>query len=155
MTDEAKDEPKDEPKVSDLGVVAFFAADHAVAVEGKVYVNGGFWNRLNFPSFPQVLPSMALVVVVQVPFHEYHRDHTFRMGLEDSDGKPLALKVEGSFRVGADPANEFGDPTQLPMAVALNNVVLERPGDYSFTFSIDEHPMARYPIRAMQVAVRM
>ena len=35
-------------------VEAFFVADHADVVGGKVYVNGGFWSRLQFPSYPAV-----------------------------------------------------------------------------------------------------
>jgi len=49
---------------------AFFTADHAEALNGKVYLNGGFWNRLNYPQHPAVIPTMALVAVVsvQLPF---------------------------------------------------------------------------------------
>ena len=89
--------------LSDFKVIAFFAADHAAVADGKVYVNGGFFSRLNFPTYPAVVPSVTLVAVLEVPFHAYHEDHTVGMGLEDADGEALPLKVEGQFRVGADP----------------------------------------------------
>ena len=36
-------------------------------VGGKVYVNGGFWSRLQFPSYPAVVPHIAIVAALHVP----------------------------------------------------------------------------------------
>jgi hypothetical protein len=141
--------------VTDFRVLAFFAADHAEAIGGKVYVNGGFWNRLRFPTYPSIVPSLALVAVLEVPYRAYHQDHAFRLGMEDADGTVLPLEATGSFRVGAEPDLRVGDPTLMPIAIPITGLKIDRPGDYSFTLSIDGAELERYQVRAVQVAVPM
>ncbi len=133
-------------------VVAFFAADHAEAVNGKVYLNGGFWNRLNYPQYPAVAGPLSLVAVISVPFHEYQEDHRFAIGLVDADGISEPLKIEGAFRMGASPDLRRGDPTLMPIAIPVSGLRLERPGDYRFTLAIDGEEFARYQFRAVQLA---
>jgi Family of unknown function (DUF6941) len=140
-----------EQQVTDFEVIAFFPADHASVVEGKLYVNGGIWDRLNFPAYPQAIPLVSLVAVVRVPYRAYHQDHTFGMRLENAENEPLSFRVEGGFRFGTEPHMRVGDPSLLSMAVPVAGVVLEGPGDYSFVFSIDGTDLVRYPLRAVQV----
>ena len=130
--------------------LAFFPADHAEAIDGKVYVNGGYWCRLNFPSFPQPL-NLTLVAVLKVPFGEYQAEHTFTMGLEDAESGRLPLDVEGSFRVGADPGMNDGEPTVLPVTVPVANLSIPHAGDYAFTLAVDDERLGRYPFRAVQL----
>ncbi|MGH9187927.1 MAG: DUF6941 family protein, partial [Acidimicrobiales bacterium] len=85
-----------------------------------------------------------------VPFSAYHRGHTIEIGMEDPDGNRLPLRVQANFRIGAAADMEYGDPTVMPIAVPVHGLVLPRPGDYSFTISIDGDERARYPIRAMR-----
>lgn len=139
----------------EFSLLAFFAADHAEAANGKLYANGAYWNQLNLPSYPAVLPAITLAAVVEVPFGLLHSEHTIRMGLEDPDGRPLALKVEGKFRVGGGPTMEYGDSTVIPIAVPVNGLVLPRPGRYTFTCSIDEKEMDTYSFRAIQIPVAL
>jgi len=141
--------------VTDFRVLAFFAADHAQAVGGKVYVNGGFWNRLRFPTYPAIVPSLALVAVVEVPYRAYHQDHSFHLGMVDADGNVLPLNATGDFRVGAEPDMRVGDPTLMPIAIPITGLKIDKPGDYAFTFSIDGAELDRYHVRAVQVAVPM
>jgi hypothetical protein len=136
---------------TDIRVLAFFPSDHAATVGGKLYVNGGYWTKLNFPSYPQVIP-LSLVAVFDVPFREYHEDHVMQIGLEDSDRKPYDFDVQGSFRVGADPELRYGDPTLVPLAATVN-VQIERAGDFAFTLKLDKKDVARYPFRAAQIAL--
>jgi hypothetical protein len=137
----------------DFTVQAFFAADHAVVENGKLYVNGAGWNRFGFPGFPQVVPSMSLVAILEVPFGHYNAQHTFRFGLEDPDQVALPLAVVGNFRVGASPDMEYGDPTMMPIAVPIYGLVIPRAGDYAFVFSVDDEPLGRYRVRATQIAI--
>ena len=139
----------------EFALKALFTADHAEAVNGKLYINGGGWNRLGFPFFPQVLPNMAVVAIVEVPFAKYQAEHQFEIKMVDPDGAALALKIDGNFRVGADPNMNYGDPTLMPFALPVHNLLIQGPGDYSFVFSIDGKELGRYPIRVMQVAIPM
>ena len=133
-------------------VVAFFPADHAEAVNGKVYLNGGFWNRLNFPEYPAVIGTMALIAVIHVPFHEYQEDHKFALGMVDADEKASPFHVEGVFRVGAAADLRRGDPTIMPIAVPVTGLKIDRAGDYSFTLDVDGSELARFQFRAVQLA---
>jgi hypothetical protein len=136
---------------ADFRVLGFFPADHAEAVNGKVYVNGGFWNMLRFASFPAVT-TFSLVAVIEVPFRAYHQNHSFSLGLEDADKNALPLQIEGEFRVGSEPHMRTGDPTVMPFAVTVNSFVFEKPGDYSFVVGVDGHGLDRFPVRVVQVA---
>lgn len=135
---------------TDIEALAFFSADHATVENGKVYVNGGFWDRINQPSYPAII-SLSVVAVLRIPFRAYHQDHRFEVGMEDADGQKLSLNIEGEFRVGAGPDMRLGDPTIMPVAVALNGVTIEKAGDYSFVLSIDGSEIARYQVRAAQI----
>jgi hypothetical protein len=143
------------PDPLEFELLGFFPADHAAAVEGKLYLNGGCWNRLRFPTYPQVVPAMALVAVLKVPFGRYNAKHKFRFGMEDPDGKQTSFFAEGEFRVGAMADMEYGDPTVMPIVMPIHNLVIAAPGDYSFTFSVDNEELGRFAVRAMQIAIPM
>ncbi len=136
--------------VTDFELLAFFVADHAAVSEGKLYVNGGGWDKITFPSYPQAFP-ISIAGQLLVPYRAYQQDHIFVIGLEDSDRNPLEYRVEGRFRVGAEPDLRVGDPTRMPFAVPGNTAAIPGPGDYAFTFSVDGHELARLGIRAVQV----
>jgi hypothetical protein len=134
----------------DFKALALFTADHAAVENGKVYVNGGFWDVLNQPSYPAQV-SMSLVAVISVPSRAYLEDHRVMVEMVDADEERLPLKIEGNVRVGAAPHLNPGEPSTLPLAFPLNGVLLERAGDYWFVLSVDGDELARYHIRAIQM----
>lgn len=138
-----------------LRALALFVADHAVVESGKLYMNGGLWTRLNMTQFPAVHPSLAVVAAIEVPWRDYHRDHTFAIDLEDADGNALPARMEGQFRVGASPDMRMGDPTVIPIAGTINNLRIDRPGDYSFVLKVDGTELSRFTIRAVQVPLQI
>lgn len=135
--------------------LAFFPADHAEAVNGKVHIVGGAWNRLFFPTFPQVLAHLALVAVVEVPFSEYLAEHTVTITMVDATEAPQKLKVEGKFRVGASADMNYGDSTVMPLAIPVNNLLVEHTGDFFFVLAIDGEEVTRFGFKAMQVPMTL
>jgi hypothetical protein len=133
----------------DFEPLALFTADHATVENGKVYVNGGFWDILNQSSYPAQV-SISLVAVIKVPSIAYLEDHRVTVEMVDADEERLPLKIEGNVRVGAAPHLNPGEPSILPLAFPLNGVYLERAGDYWFVLSVDGDELARYRIRAVQ-----
>jgi hypothetical protein len=129
--------------------LGFFPADHAAAESGKVYASGAYWGALHFPEFPAVLPTMALVAVVQQPFSAAHADHEFEIGLEDADGKPQGLEIRGSFRAAPSLESRYGEPNVIPITVPIHGLPFEAPGDFAFVLRVDGTELARYPIRVM------
>ena len=134
----------------DFRALALFTADHAAVENGKVYVNGGFWDVLNQPSYPAQV-SISLVAVISVPSRAYLEDHRVTVEMVDADEERLPLKIEGNVRIGAAPHLNPGEPSTLPLAFPLNGVLLERAGDYWFVLSVDGDELARYHIRAIQM----
>ena len=144
-----------DPVGGGVRALSLFTADHAAVENGKVYVNGAFWTRLNMVQFPAMHPSLAIVAAVEVPWREYHRDHAFAIELEDADGNVLPPRIGGQFRVGASPDLRVGDPTVMPIAGVINNLLFERPGDYSFVLKVDGDEIDRYTVRAVQAPLQI
>jgi hypothetical protein len=130
---------------------AFFTADHAEAVNGKVYMNGGFWNRWRATSYPQVFPPLAVVAVLDVPFAQYHRNHKIVISLVDADEKELPLRAEGIIRVGADVSMDYGDSSLVPFAANFTNVLIPSAGTYSFVLSVNGAELDRFQVKALQL----
>src|SRR3954452_21778336 len=132
------DTPETPSTVQGFEALGFFPADHAAAEGGKVYANGAYWNRLRFPAFPAVLPSISLVAVLEQPFHASYAEHTIEMGMQDADGRDVpGIHVEGKFRAALGPGSQLGAQNLLPMAVSLQGIPFERAGDYSFVLKVD------------------
>lgn len=140
---------------AEITALSFFVADHAVSIDGRLFVNGGYWNRVLLPAFPHMLPPISVAGVFEIPFNAYHVDHNFVVGLRDADGQPLGFRVDGSFRVGAAVDLRYGDPSLVPFAVPVNGLLLHTPGDYTFTLSVGGRELTTYAFRAMQVAPPM
>lgn len=140
----------EQPLPTDIHAEAFFTADHAVVESGKLYVNGGFWSRLNFPSFP-VVHNFSLAVVLHIPWRAHHQRHSFAVSFEDADGQTTTNRLEGQFQTGTLPDMRPGDFTEVPMAVQVGNFVIQRPGDYSAVLQVDGTEIRRWRFRAVQV----
>ena len=63
-------------------------ADHAAAVGGRLYVNGGGWTARP----PHPVP-WALTIEIKVPWHDNNRKMKFRLELLDGDGRPFELET--------------------------------------------------------------
>jgi hypothetical protein len=140
----------EEPMRTDLHAEAFFAADHAVVENGKMYVNGGYWTRLNHSSFPSV-QNFALGIVFHIPWHAHNQLHKFAIWFEDADGNQTQARMEGQFQAGLAADSRAGDYSLVPVALTVNGFVLQKPGDYAAVLEMDGTEVARWRFRAVQV----
>jgi hypothetical protein len=98
-------------------------ADHAEAVNGKLYINGGGWSMTG----PNPSP-FAIAVSVKVPWEMANRRHQLRLELVDSEGRPVEFPTpDGSTQpLVLEPELEVGRPaglvpgTPLDAALAIN-----------------------------------
>ena len=134
-----------------MHAAAFFLADHASLESGKVYTNGAFWNRLNFPTYPTMV-SFSVVAVIVVPWRAHHQMHKFTVAFEDADGKPVGGQFEGEFQVGTMFDHKVGDNSIVPLAMPVSYIVLERAGDYLAVLTIDGAEISRWRFGALQFA---
>ena len=85
--------------------------DHAEAVGGKLYINGGGWNVLLRPGVPV---NVSLAILIEVPWDEANTQHRLRAYLLTEDGAAVGgafgepLQVDGEFEVGRPPGVKPG-----------------------------------------------
>lgn len=140
----------EQPIATDIYAEAFFTADHGAVENGKLYVNGGFWNRLGFPSYPAVY-SFSICAVIHIPWRAHHQSHSFAISFEDADGRTTPNRLEGEFSTGTLPDMRPGDSTEFPIAAQVGNFVFERAGDYAAVLQVDRTEIKRWRFRAAQV----
>jgi len=137
-----------------MRVNAFFLADHAEAVNGKLYVTGGCWDRILAAQLPAQHAHLSVVFAVQVPWTATNEKHALELGLVDADGQSaLPNKVGGEFEVGRPPGWRPGDDAMLVGVFNLNGLPLAKAGTYNFVLSIDgtEVAKARLSVQVVQV----
>jgi hypothetical protein len=125
--------------------VDLLLCDHAEAVNGKLYINGGGWSILYAANRPATL---FLAVVITVDWGETNRQHALTAELVTIDGEPVMaiappgeltgpIKAVGNLEVGRPPGVKPGTPLPAPMALGFANLVLE-PGHYLWRVTVDE-----------------
>jgi hypothetical protein len=103
-------------------------ADRAEAVNGKLYMMGGAWDRLQLADFSQpAVFSIALSVLV--PWSSTNEDHPLHIFIESEDGTRLAQEVQINVNVGRPPNAIRGQSFRA--LIALNGAwSLPGPGTY-------------------------
>lgn len=132
-------------------------AEHAEAVNGKLYVMGGCWNTISAPELPFPYPHLALAAAVEVPWQSTNERHAIRVELLDSDrNAALPKPIEGEFEVGRPPGMRPGDDSLVVFAFNFNNLVFAKAGWYSFVVSVDGTDLghARFKVQKVQAPVR-
>lgn len=132
---------------------AFFMADHAESVNGKLYVVGGCWNVIFAQTFPVMHPHMSLAASILVPWTATNDRHTIEVTLQDADGKDLTpQKMSGEFEVGRAPGMRAGDDSVVVLVFNVANTQFERAGWYSFVMKIDGGDVgrARFKLQPIQ-----
>ena len=128
--------------------------DHAEAIGGKLYINGGGWNVLLRPGVPV---NVSLAILIEVSWDEANKQHRLRAYLLTEDGEPVEaphgepLEVDGGFEVGRPPGVKPGSTLNTPLAINFNALTLE-PGGYEWRLEVDDALVARKPFRVVAAA---
>lgn len=117
-------------------------ADGAQVQGGKLYVLGGGWDRLQFPSYPSTLP-IGLAFGVRVPWNEANRKHSFVIRGMSTDGNDELFRAEGEFEVGRPPGVPQGMSQIFQMAATLP-LNIPKPGTYVVEAEIDSGKARRH-----------
>jgi hypothetical protein len=136
-----------------------FLCNHAEAQNNQLYVMGGGIDRAIIPagrSGPFTI-SLALGIIVEVPWTATNQEHTISVELEDEDGHPVEVEKEFDerepfraqfgFNVGRPRQLEEGETQSVAFAVNIPVLQLEKLGAYIFSVSVDDTVLRRLRYR--------
>ena len=139
--------------------------DSAVAVDGKLYLQGAGWENLNTAALPFRVPRIGIAMVLRVPYTQTNKNHSLSIKMigEDSD-KPIPLGlpvpdgqggmhapavVNAQFAVGRPPTLMRGESQAISLALNLDQMVFTEAGSYSFHFEIAGEEIKRLHFRVL------
>jgi hypothetical protein len=120
-------------------------ADRAEVVNGKLYLMGGSWDRIQPPQFPHRM-MLGIALGVRIPFAYTDDQHTVAVELLHDDTRMIGF--EAKLATGRPPGMA-GMDMLVPMAF---NIPIAIPGEGQVTLraAIDGHPGRRHGIRVTQ-----
>jgi hypothetical protein len=123
---------EDQPRIT-----SFLPADHAEAINGKLYVMGGGFDTLWAPQFPHDA-RFYFGAVLTVPWNDTNRRFPIEATAVTIDGDDLGWKMGGEIEAGRAPGKRGGDA----IVVMAGPVVFraEEPVEFTLTlrFASDE-----------------
>lgn len=117
--------------------VTFILADSAQVAGGKLYILGGGWNLTS-----GMMPS-ALALLVELPWTETNKRHTWKLELQDEDGHAVAgpegkpFLIEGTVEAGRPAGHPVGTPIPLPLAVNMGPMPLPAGRRFVWVFTFN------------------
>ena len=123
-------------------------ADYAnVTGDGKLNILGIF-DRINLVQIPAMHPQMHLVLRLEAHPAELDRSHNVEIRLHDPEGTTI-FEVKGEIV----PRGEAGRPVSTNQILTLNNLQLEKVGDYIFVVLINNDVKTEIPLAVEFVAM--
>jgi hypothetical protein len=116
-------------------------ADRAEAVNGKLYVLGGGWDRIALPAFP-AQANFDVALGVMVAYRETNEQHTFQLTLEDDDNQVVLGPISGQFELGRPPGIRPAQAQRFMVAVR-GPFPIERPGCLHWVVTLDGERVGR------------
>lgn len=110
-------------------------ADRAEAVNGKLYVLGGGWDRITIPQLPGNA-NFDVALGVMVGYIETNERHEFALTLEDDDNKVVLGPVNGHVELGRPAGLRPGQAQRFIVAVR-GPFPLPAAGTYHWVVSLD------------------
>ena len=116
-------------------------ADYAnVTADGKLNILGIF-DRMNVTNLPAVHPQMNLVLRLEAHAAERDRSHPVEIRLIEPDGQTI-FEVKGEIVPQGDP----GQSISTNQILTLNNLQLNKTGEYTFVVLVNNDVKAEIPL---------
>jgi hypothetical protein len=110
-------------------------ADRVEAINAKLYMMGGAWDRILVADFAQPV-ELSLAVGVLIPWAETNEDHQLTITLEDADGNTRNPPVQLNVNMGR-PADAVRGQIFRAVAALNGRFVLAGPGTHRFVARLD------------------
>lgn len=124
---------QDDLPIDDIEIDFLILADWAETINGKLYIQGGGWDRKLAPSENQPI-SFAIVAGILIPWHLTNQEHQFILSLETGDGTIVGSKIEGGFSTGRSVKSFPGQMFRTPFAA---RIALKVPGIGSYRVKLE------------------
>src|SRR5712692_7380627 len=123
-------EPTSQGRAGVVSIEYLMLADRAEAVNGKLYVMGGGWDRNFVEDFRQPVP-LSLAVGFLVPWDMLDFPQLIQISIENSEKKEAPVySLEATFVARRPPTGFIGDPLLVTLAVPAVAVKFPGPGKY-------------------------
>jgi hypothetical protein len=110
-------------------------ADRAEAVNGKLYMVGGGFDRVGVPTFP-ANANFDVALGVLVDYNETNEPHRFELRLENVDNDVVLGPIGGQVEVGRPPGMKPGQ-SQRVMLVIRGPFPIKTPGEFLWVAVLD------------------
>lgn len=112
----------------------FIIADAVEAVNGKLYVIGGAWDRYNAPAYPSPA-RLGVAAGILVDWNETNLKHALQVSIMDEDAKKIVPDINGQVEVGRPPGSTPGSKQRSLLAINAN-LQIPKPGRYQVRFAV-------------------
>ena len=127
-----------------MQLTTLMLADHAEAVNGKLYVTGGCWDSIVVPRLPAVHPHFTVAASLQVPWQATNQQHALRLDLIDMDGQSMLPEpIQALFEAGRPPGMRAGDQAVIVFAFNFNGFELQAAQTQEFVLDVDGTELGR------------
>ncbi|HUZ53666.1 MAG TPA: hypothetical protein VMU94_14225 [Streptosporangiaceae bacterium] len=113
-------------------------ADHAEAINGKLYLHGAGWTDLVQPMGPGGQPAivhLGVGVSIMIGWNETNRRFPLTITITHEDGAELT-RVEAQIEAGRPPGIPPGSSFRSVLAIAAN-IQFPKPGSYRLAAELD------------------
>ena len=118
-----------------MDVDFLLVADRAEAVNGKLYLLGGAWDRITLAQFPGSA-NFDVALGVMVAYTETNELHEFHLTMEDDDNQVVLGPVNGQFELGRPPGLKPAQAQRFIVAVR-GPFPIPQAGCYHWVVSLD------------------
>jgi hypothetical protein len=132
-----------------MQVTTAMLADAATVADGKLFIHGGNWNAIIASQIPAVHPTLALVLVFKLDWHEANEDLPLVIELVTEDGKPAGFRAEMNLRVAPTPFTKKGTDLYQPSTPTINGLSFDAYGAYSFQITLADKLLASIPLNVV------
>ncbi len=120
-------------------------ADRAEVVNGKLYLMGGSWDRIQPPQFPHRM-MLGIALGVRIPFAYTDDQHTVAIELLHDDTRMIGFEAKLST---GRPPGMAGMDMLVPMAFNIP-IAIPSEGQVTLRAAIDQYPGRRHGIKVTQ-----
>jgi hypothetical protein len=129
-------------------------ADAANVAEMKHYILGAGWDSLIAPTFPVTVTSIAVAILLRVPWNDANFPTRVEVDILDEDGHSILPNPPGPLggivTIGRAATVPQGSDMVQPLVFNLSGVVFNRAGDYVVVTTLNGGEAKRYPIHLIQ-----